>query len=244
MGEAKRRRNATPPTTRVVMGTTGEMVEARHGGDPKALHDEMQAMIGAVLVGRRPAPAKVPCNGCRECCYHGRVDVHPDWGDDMTHLAVERDDAGDYWLQKAADGACVHLGEGGCTIYEHRPRSCRAYDCRIYSLCGVLDHYDGDHKQPIWVFQPESIQSRAFMAACGLLGPLHYGRAKREGRSLSAREVAAAVLTDPKLDEVMRMCARLLRCTPAQQAELFGFDPRTITNEQRQRAFRHITGEG
>jgi uncharacterized protein len=29
------------------------------------------------------------------------------------------------------------LGATGCTIYEHRPRACRVYDCRVFAASGV-----------------------------------------------------------------------------------------------------------
>jgi hypothetical protein len=29
------------------------------------------------------------------------------------------------------------LAAGGCSIYEHRPRTCRDYDCRIFAATGV-----------------------------------------------------------------------------------------------------------
>ena len=35
-----------------------------------------------------------------------------------------------YVLRKRPDGACVHLdGAGKCSIYDHRPETCRAYSC-------------------------------------------------------------------------------------------------------------------
>ena len=37
-----------------------------------------------------------------------------------------------YLIQHGRDGYCVHLepGNSGCSIYEHRPVPCRAFDCR------------------------------------------------------------------------------------------------------------------
>jgi hypothetical protein len=29
------------------------------------------------------------------------------------------------------------LRDGACSIYEHRPRTCRAYDCRVLAVAGV-----------------------------------------------------------------------------------------------------------
>lgn len=34
-------------------------------------------------------------------------------------------------------GRCPMLGANGCTIYEHRPRACRVYDCRVFAASGV-----------------------------------------------------------------------------------------------------------
>ena len=34
-------------------------------------------------------------------------------------------------------GRCPMLGDDGCTIYEHRPRTCRTYDCRVFAATGV-----------------------------------------------------------------------------------------------------------
>ena len=33
-------------------------------------------------------------------------------------------------------GRCPMLGDHGCTIYEHRPRTCRTYDCRVFAATG------------------------------------------------------------------------------------------------------------
>ena len=34
-------------------------------------------------------------------------------------------------------GRCPMLGDHGCTIYEHRPRTCRTYDCRVFAATGI-----------------------------------------------------------------------------------------------------------
>jgi Fe-S-cluster containining protein len=36
-----------------------------------------------------------------------------------------------------SEGRCPMLGDHGCSIYEHRPRTCRTYDCRIFPAAGV-----------------------------------------------------------------------------------------------------------
>ena len=40
-------------------------------------------------------------------------------------------------------GHCPMLIDGACSIYEHRPRTCRTYDCRVFPAAGVdLDDAD------------------------------------------------------------------------------------------------------
>lgn len=35
-------------------------------------------------------------------------------------------------------GHCPMFVENACSIYEHRPRTCRTYDCRIFPASGVF----------------------------------------------------------------------------------------------------------
>ena len=35
-------------------------------------------------------------------------------------------------------GHCPMLIDGACSIYEHRPRTCRTYDCRVFAASGLM----------------------------------------------------------------------------------------------------------
>ena len=35
------------------------------------------------------------------------------------------------------DGTCPMLDSGRCSIYRHRPQTCRDYDCRIFAAAGI-----------------------------------------------------------------------------------------------------------
>jgi hypothetical protein len=35
------------------------------------------------------------------------------------------------------NGHCPMLIDDRCSIYEHRPRTCRTYDCRVFAAAGV-----------------------------------------------------------------------------------------------------------
>jgi hypothetical protein len=65
----------------------------------------------------------VPCGACTACCYYAGIVV--DERRDrkrLPHLLTERSPDGELVLQRRSDGACVHLGERGCTVYEQRPK--------------------------------------------------------------------------------------------------------------------------
>jgi len=60
------------------------------------------------------------------------------------------------------------LLDGGCSIYEHRPRACRAYDCRIFAATGI----EVEETQPKiaarvrrWVFAFETEEDTALHEA-------------------------------------------------------------------------------
>jgi len=49
---------------------------------------------------------------------------------DLDERIVRWDYARPYVVAQRDDGLCVHNREGACSVYEARPASCRAYDCR------------------------------------------------------------------------------------------------------------------
>jgi Fe-S-cluster containining protein len=61
-------------------------------------------------------------------------------------------------------GRCPMLIDGECSIYEHRPQTCRDYDCRIFAAAGIAP---GERTQPEiarrvneWAFSYETEESR------------------------------------------------------------------------------------
>lgn len=88
------------------------------------------------MLANPPRPeASVPCNGCRACCHHELVIIHPESGDAGSFLTRKvphplEDGRTVDALMHTPEGACVYLGEQGCTIYERRPAVCREFDCR------------------------------------------------------------------------------------------------------------------
>lgn len=45
--------------------------------------------------------------------------------------------AGHFVLGFDDQGRCPMLGDGGCTIYDDRPRTCRVFDCRVLAAASV-----------------------------------------------------------------------------------------------------------
>jgi hypothetical protein len=86
----------------------------------------------------------VPCDGCTACCTSGQfVHIGPDETDTLAHIPSElvvpapRLPAGHVVLGYDSEGRCPMLIDGACSIYAHRPRACRAYDCRVFAAAGV-----------------------------------------------------------------------------------------------------------
>jgi uncharacterized protein len=99
---------------------------------------------GAAAVAASGADADVPCGTCTACCRAGYfVHVAPDDvgarrripaallfpapGRPPGHLVMGYDE----------HGRCPMLSDHGCSIYEDRPRTCRAFDCRVHAAAGT-----------------------------------------------------------------------------------------------------------
>jgi Fe-S-cluster containining protein len=93
---------------------------------------------------RGEAPADVPCGDCTGCCTSSQfVHIGPDETDTLAHIPAEllfpapRMPAGHVLLGYDERGHCPMLVDGACSIYAHRPRTCRTYDCRIFPAAGL-----------------------------------------------------------------------------------------------------------
>jgi uncharacterized protein len=101
----------------------------------------LRQMQGA-LRGERDAD--VPCGGCSACCTSSQfVHIGPDETDALAHIPAEllvpapRLAPGHVVLGYDERGHCPMLVAGRCSIYEHRPRTCRTYDCRVFPAAGI-----------------------------------------------------------------------------------------------------------
>lgn len=105
---------------------------------------------------RGEADAEVPCGDCTACCTSSQfVHIGPDETDTLAHIPAEllfpapRHPLGHVLLGYDEHGHCPMLAGGRCSIYEHRPRTCRTYDCRIFTATGLDVGADDPTKEPI-----------------------------------------------------------------------------------------------
>ena len=88
--------------------------------------------------------ADVPCGACVACCTSSYfVHIGPGEGATLARVPAElRFPApglprGNVVLGYDERGHCPMLVDGRCSIYEHRPLTCRSYDCRVFAAAGI-----------------------------------------------------------------------------------------------------------
>ena len=107
-------------------------------GDFARWLDDMQAAL------RGERDADVPCAGCTACCTSSQfVHIAPDETDTLAHIPAAllfpapRMPHGHVLLGYDEHGHCPLLVDNQCSIYDHRPRTCRTYDCRVFPAAGI-----------------------------------------------------------------------------------------------------------
>jgi Fe-S-cluster containining protein len=88
--------------------------------------------------------ADVPCGSCTACCRSSKfIHIAPDETETLRRVPRELQfaapglPAGTVLMGYDEHGQCPMFVDGGCSIYEHRPRTCRNYDCRIFPATGL-----------------------------------------------------------------------------------------------------------
>ena len=97
-----------------------------------------------VAVTRHERDADVPCGDCTGCCTSSYfVHIEPDETETLRHIPAALLfpapglPTGNVLLGYDERGHCPMLVDGACSIYEHRPRTCREYDCRVLPAAGL-----------------------------------------------------------------------------------------------------------
>jgi uncharacterized protein len=182
----------------------------------------LAAMLGAI---RGEQASDVPCDGCTACCRSSQfVHIGPDETDTIAHIPADllfpapRLPRGHVLMGYDEHGCCPMLIDDQCSIYEHRPATCRTYDCRVFPATGLEP--DDEHKTDIatrarrWSFSfptdADRIQHDAVNAAADYLRvhtDLLPGRAATTETQLAVAAVQvhavfAGRADDPSPDEV------------------------------------------
>jgi uncharacterized protein len=100
---------------------------------------EMQSAI------RGNGESDVACDTCTACCTSSQfVHIAPSETDALAHIPKQllfrapNMERGHVLLGYNELGHCPMLVNNRCSIYAHRPRTCRTYDCRIFAAADVI----------------------------------------------------------------------------------------------------------
>jgi Fe-S-cluster containining protein len=114
----------------------------------------------------------VACGECIGCCSSSYF-IHIRQTDTAALARIPKDilvaapgfPKGNLLMGYDENGLCPMLCDGKCTIYEHRPQTCRDYDCRVFAAAGIAA--GGGDKAVInqhvkrWKFSYPTAQDRA-----------------------------------------------------------------------------------
>jgi Fe-S-cluster containining protein len=110
--------------------------------DAGDLRDWLAELRGAL---RSEGDTNVPCGECTACCEASQfIHVAPDEAETLAHIPgallfpAPGAPPGHLVMGFGEHGRCPMLRAHGCSIYEHRPRTCRTYDCRVFAATRVV----------------------------------------------------------------------------------------------------------
>lgn len=159
----------------------------------------------AAMLGQ--ADAEVPCGGCTACCTSSQfIHISPDETDTLAHIPAEllfpapRLPTGTVLLGYDEAGHCPMLVGNQCSIYPHRPRTCRTYDCRIFPAAGLQPDDDQApiaHQARRWQFSfptaSDRVEHHAVEAAVAYLDEHRDSMSRAVARAPAASLAAMAI---------------------------------------------------
>jgi Fe-S-cluster containining protein len=117
----------------------------------------------------------VPCGDCRGCCTSSYfIHVAPDEIETLAQIPKKLlfpapgMPKGHVLLGYDEKGHCPMFKDNACSIYAHRPRTCRAYDCRVFAATGIAVEESKPaiaRQIPRWKFALESPEDEARLKA-------------------------------------------------------------------------------
>ena len=115
----------------------------------------------------------VPCGGCSACCTSSHfIHIRPEEVQTLARIprellfAAPGQPKGTMLLGYDENGRCPMLTGHKCSIYEHRPLTCRTYDCRVFAAAGIAaDRAQITQRTRRWKFSHPTIDDREQHAA-------------------------------------------------------------------------------
>lgn len=87
---------------------------------------------------------EVPCADCNACCKASYfIAIAAEETETIARiprvrLTVSTRSRERQWaLDQSCSGSCPMLVDEACSIYEHRPRACRRFDCRVFAATSI-----------------------------------------------------------------------------------------------------------
>lgn len=88
--------------------------------------------------------ATLPCGECKACCTSSYfIHIRPEETETIRRInrrilfPAPGLPEGNVLLGYDKQGCCPTMIDDKCSIYEHRPLTCRVYDCRIFAAAGI-----------------------------------------------------------------------------------------------------------
>jgi Fe-S-cluster containining protein len=161
--------------------------------------------IRAAITDRRAS--EVPCNGCTACCRSSQfVHIGPEEVETLARIPAELlfpapgRPRGHVVLGYDERGHCPMLVDDRCSIYEHRPNTCRTYDCRVFAAAGLdagADKVEITRRARRWQFEYAGADARtehdAVQAAAAFLTE-HPDLLREAGLPANETQVAALAI--------------------------------------------------
>ncbi len=101
-------------------------------------------LSGIRLAQKTGVGASVPCGECRGCCTSAYfIHVGPEEKETLARIprklafAAPGLPKGHVLMGYDEKGHCPMFIDNKCSIYAHRPKTCRQYDCRIFPATGL-----------------------------------------------------------------------------------------------------------
>lgn len=148
---------------------------------------------------------EVPCGECIACCRGSMfIHVRPDETDALRAIPkallfpAPGAPKGHVLLGFNERGECPMLRDGRCSIYAHRPQTCRDFDCRVFAATGIAPDDEGPQAEIArrarsWRFELASEEDRAQYAAVQAAGAFlreHYDSFPKDALPRTAVQLA------------------------------------------------------